>query len=1209
MVASNKKNMVKRAADKSQHLIKKLLKKCWMPLAIVIILMAILFSLFRALTPWAKQYKSNIEQHLSSLLGQSVKINDMETSWYWFEPVLKMNQVTLSDRDDHVVHLKKLLVGIDLFSSLWHWQIQPGVLYVDDVHLTLRQTNNHWDVDGLSNNKQSMTFDSESYLPVLGWVLSQQKIIIKHVSALIYLSDGTLIPIRDLNLTTRHSYGHYQVKGSAKLDQATPTELAIVADMQLDPYALQKASGHAYLSVRHFLPKQWQGLLPNTSYHVKKGIGDLDVWLDLAKGHFFSLQSTVNFDNITVTQEGHSKAHSLPFLRANLAWRTTSKGWELTSDQINLRLDGLEWTDNSLRIAYDKSNHSYDTFVKNLSLKSLLAMDVMWPERMEKLLAMKPMGELHNTRIAVKAGELDYVLTRFTKFGWKGRANIPSVSNISGALYWQPLEGRLELDGENTLIKQHALPPVTFEQLNASLDWKELSNGLRISMDRFVLNRPDLILSAEGTLDNAFSPSANLRLSAEFSAANGRHWLDHIPAEYLKPKLDTWLKKDIKKIDKASGRVTVNGALVDFPFDKLPGEFSIDSYLNGVDLIFAPHWPVSRDIDAHLRIDKRALDAEIFHADLKGVPVEQMSLVINELGLGHDTLLIHGAINAPAEDMEAYVFASPLATHLARLKKIDLFESLGLDLRLEVPLYPESDHILVRGNLAFDKNKAVFHHASNEIKLDNLTGVVQFDEDGLMQGQLKGDVGDDPVTININAVRNPKSITKVNIDGRTSIESLRNRFPLAVFGLLDGRLNIHGLMTLTDNPNDLDKLQITTSMEGVSVDLPEPLGKMAPDVAPLIVDLGFNADKTEFVLSYKDLLFKGSNVDNNDWLWHIKQKSIVANLRYQTTKNILSGNVERLYLDNLMLLNKRLKNSSSPIKPLDIPNLNLTFNDVKLENVDIGNVSLKSTSSLTKWTLDYCKIKSPDYQLNAQGAWTLTGKKSQTNLQADLQLTDLAKTLARCNILPAVEANRGEIQFKGSWPGAIHDFSLNKVVADLRIEIKNGRITHLDKETEGKLGLGKLLSVLSLQTIPRRLKLDFSDLSKGGYSFDEFKGDFTLKNGVMSTQNSYIDGPVAYAGMKGDLNLIKRLYDVDLRVSPYITASLPIVATIAGGPIAGIATWVASKIINKGMQQISAYTYKISGPWNDPIVQQVHMYRKQMQSDKLSSQTEPFNEE
>ena len=130
-----------------------------------------------------------------------------------------------------------------------------------------------------------------------------------------------------------------------------------------------------------------------------------------------------------------------------------------------------------------------------------------------------------------------------------------------------------------------------------------------------------------------------------------------------------------------------------------------------------------------------------------------------------------------------------------------------------------------------------------------------------------------------------------------------------------------------------------------------------------------------------------------------------------------------------------------------------------------------------------------------------------------------------------------------------------------------------------------------MQTIPRRLKLDFSDLAKTGYSFDQFEGQFALNNGVMNTENSSIDGPVAYATMKGELDLDKRLYNLDLHVTPHITASLPVVATIAGGPIAGIATWAASKVLNSGVDKVTGYTYTITGPWLEPVVQQVHIYR------------------
>ena len=1182
-----------------RHILVGQLKKCLMPLAILMIIIAILFSLFRALTPWVKEYKGQIEQHMSVLLGQPVVINDLETSWYWFEPVLKMNQVTLLDKQDHVLKLNKLLVGINLFSSLWHWQIQPGVLYVEDVHLTLHQVNDHWDVDGLNQDKQSMSLESDSYLQILSWVLSQQKIVIKHASAMVYLRDGTLIPLRDLNLTTKHSYGHYRVKGSARLEQKVPTQLALLADMQLDPYALKKASGHAYLSVQHVLPAQWLSFFPDLTYHVKGGEGNVELWLDLVKGTFLSLQSTLDFNHIAWTQDGKIKKHTIKFLQANLAWRTTSDGWRLSGDQIKLSLDGKNWPENTVQLVYKKSQDQYHAFLKQLSLESVLAIDFPWPDNLLPVLAMHPSGELYDSQIEIKAGEPNYVLTRFANFGWKGQGDSPSVNQLSGVLYWQPAEGHLELDGVNTSITtSKKLPPVVFEQLNAAFDWKQLNNGWRVSMDRFVLSRPDLVLSAQGVLDEPLQPSANLRLTAEFSASNGRYWIDYIPSRYLKPKLDAWLKHDVKRVAKASGRLIVNGPLVDFPFDKQPGEFSIDSYVSGVDLFIGKGWPLTSDIDANLKVDKRTLDANIVHANLNEVLVEKLSLVINDIGLGREALLIHGDIQAPADKIKDYVFASPIGTHFRRWKMLDIRDFLGLDLSLEVPLYPESNHVYARGLLTFDNNEVIFHHALNTISLDKLSGTLQFDEQGITNSELIGSLAGDPVAMHIQSIRKPKPYIEANIEGSTSIDLLREKFSMPLLRLMDGHFNIQGLLIIKDNPNDLDHLRISTSLEGVAVDLPPPLGKTAKEAVPLTIDVDFNADKNmEFRVAYKDLKVKASKITNDNWSVKLQQKDVVdADLQYHAGINTVSGNIDHLYLSNVMTFSSRMKANSAAIKLTDIPNFNLTVGAVKLDTVDLGSVNLKSSSNPKQWTLDYCKINSPDYQLTMQGNWQQNGKQNNTQIQAELQLLDLGKALARWNIMPAVEAHRGTVLFKGGWKGAMYDFSLANVIGDMAIVLKSGRITNLDKATEEKLGLGKLLSVLSLQTIPRRLKLDFSDLSEGGYSFDEFKGSFTLKNGVMSTQDSYIDGPVAYVSMKGELDLVKHLYDVDLRVTPYIMAWVPVVVTIAGGPIAGpiagIATWVASKLINKGMQQISAYTYKISGPWLDPVMQQVNIFRK-----------------
>ncbi|HHF7345898.1 TPA: YhdP family protein [Legionella feeleii] len=1279
--------IVKTLPLTQQNAVIKFLKRCWMPLAILIITAAVISSLFRALTPWAKQYKKEVEHHLSTLLGEPVSIHTMETGWYWFEPVIKLKQVSISDGKQKLIKLDKLLVGINIFSSLWHWQIQPGVLFLDELHLTIRQKNGQWQVDGLTGpNKSTMTWDTDTYKPILAWILSQQKIIIKNLSAQVYLQNGTLIPVREFNLTIANRSGRYRIKGKAHLAQTTRTDFQLLAEMYLDPRALNKTVGHAFFSVDDLLLAQWQSFFPQSRIHLLGGKGDIEVWADVGAGQLENVQARLDLDHLAWDDTQTQKNQLVQSLKANLAWNPTKEGWQLAGDHIKLRLGDTLWPENSLLVRYERSNHDYFVFIKNILLQSLCSTSIPWPNNLSTVLAMKPHGQFHDTQVHVKDGGIAYILTRFSKLGWLAQETRLGVDNLSGVIHWQPTEGRLELDGEKTVIDDKSQPPITFETLNAAFDWKELSHGMRLSMERLVLKHPNLLLSAQGVVDEISTNSAgSLRLTAEFSANDAHTWLPYLPVKHLKPKLAIWLKRDVKRIATASGELSVNGLVADFPFDKQPGEFAIKSYLTGVDLIFAPNWPLTKDIEGYLRVNKRALEADIVHADLRGIVIDKGNLSVNDIGLDKETLLIHSKITTDSGKAQSYILSSPLNKKLSVLNMLKMKGPLELDLQLEAPLYPENDDVLALGDLAFINNTVDVHHTLDDVQLNKLNGTLQFDQQGILDSDLKAIIMGYPVAILIKSIRHPEPYTEVRIKGKTTMDVVRSKFNLPVFSLMHGSLWLESLLTLTDDPSDLDHLRIHTSLQGLSIDLPSPLGKLAGVKTPLTIDIDFNPQKAirlrfnydnrlrsdlwfsgskeeyllqkgeilvgdsnqppmeqkqkglrivgalttfdlqewlatweklsdlttkkglidvlnyvEFKLreakiwreNYKDLSVKAMKSTNNSWSIHLEQERLAANLKYQPSTNSLTGVFDKLSLTKQADANKLGEATPWTLKPAEMPNLDLSIHSFQFDGLNLGDVTLKTTRANNLWQLESFKMESPYYQLSAKGQWQQEGKINTTRLRADLHINDLAKSLVSWEISPVVEAHRGDVRFQGSWPGAFHDFSLVNVVGQMGISFKNGRITNLSPETEEKLGLGKLLSILSLQTIPRRLKLDFSDLSQAGYSFDEFSGSFTLAKGVLTTQDSYIDGPVAYASMKGNLDVVKQLYDLNLKVSPHITASLPIVATIAGGPIAGIATWVASKIINQGMQRISGYTYKISGPWRQPVVQQVSIIKK-----------------
>ena len=1201
----------------------KLLKRCRFYLAIAVITFALLMSLIRALTPWIAQYQADIENYFSSLLGHKVVIGHLETGWYWFQPVVKLTNLTISNGHESVMDVHQLMVGINLLSSLWHWQIEPGILYLDKVHLRIRQTADNWNIEGFSSeDSKNSLFNFSSNSQVIALILAQQKLIFKHISAEIYLNDGSLIPIQDFNFIVAQHFGRHQFKGDITILRKKPTFFRVIANLSIDPTALKQTSGEIYLQGHHFQLAQWQSFLEGYPYQPVNGLINGKLWLNLTKGKLSSLQSQLaieQFDLLDVQRQRHFKVDTL---KGNWAWKRAVSGWQLSADQLQLALHGQEWPVNEFLIQYNNKEQSGMLYVRNLLLDSLFAQDFNWPATMKPLLQAKVRGSLQDTQVQVKNNQIQSILSHFSGLGWKGSKNYPMVKNLSGVIQWQPDKGRLELDGQNTLLKLQNKPSILFNELNTAIGWKKANVGWQVALERFVVRRADLLASFTGstTINNdtiartgsiatgmSFipsyhdtsssasqdSPPATIKLKGALSAMKAQRWLKYIPGQHLKPKLERWLKQDIKRIDRLVLEVDVDGPIADFPFDKpvssgKQGIFEINAHLSGLDLFFAPNWPLTRDIEGYINYNKRTLTTDIVYAKLQDIRVDEVNLVVNDLGLDHEVLLVHGQVRTTGAKALTYVLASPLAVKLPLLKLFAIQGMLDLDLKLEAPLYPQNDKILTQGNLIFNDNTIDVNHRLSQFEIEKVRGSLAFDQEGVSDSQLKAKLLGSPVTIEIQSLPKPKSGTQIQVRGKLKMDEMRSKLNNSFLNRFQGEFPLDALLTVNNDPGDLQHAQLSSSLEGVEINLPPPLDKAAATKKPIVLEVDFPTGKgMRGKINYGSLTVDGTKLENGNWTVLIENDLVDGKLNYQVDGNQLTGVLTRLHLPQ----EKGNEPFLSTIKVSDLPNIELQIQDFKYGPWDLGVVDCKATSKKSSWVIDYCKIAAPTYFVQAKGEWIQQGETNQTTTDVNLSISDLGKTLTRWKLTPVVTAKHGEIQFHGQWPGGFQDFVLAKVTGVSLIMLRHGEVTHLDKSTEDKLGLGKLLSLVNLQTIPRRLMLDFSDLSHKGYVFDTFRGNFSLAQGLLSTADSTIDGPVASASITGNLDMVLQLYDVTIKVAPHLTASLPIVATIAGGPIIGAATWVASKIINQGMQKFSAFGYRVTGPWNKPVVKQIDVFK------------------
>jgi uncharacterized protein YhdP len=117
-------------------------------------------------------------------------------------------------------------------------------------------------------------------------------------------------------------------------------------------------------------------------------------------------------------------------------------------------------------------------------------------------------------------------------------------------------------------------------------------------------------------------------------------------------------------------------------------------------------------------------------------------------------------------------------------------------------------------------------------------------------------------------------------------------------------------------------------------------------------------------------------------------------------------------------------------------------------------------------------------------------RQSETR-RTDLKVLDAGKFLAVSVIPDTLKRGSAELQGNATWVGSPADFSVRTLAGQLEIKVRDGQFLKVEP------GAGKLLGVLSLQSLPRRLSFDFRDIFNEGYAFDDISSHLRIARGVV----------------------------------------------------------------------------------------------------------------
>ena len=266
----------------------------------------------------------------------------------------------------------------------------------------------------------------------------------------------------------------------------------------------------------------------------------------------------------------------------------------------------------------------------------------------------------------------------------------------------------------------------------------------------------------------------------------------------------------------------------------------------------------------------------------------------------------------------------------------------------------------------------------------------------------------------------------------------------------------------------------------------------------------------------------------------------------------------------------------NPVKLNQIyPALDITADNFEFDKKKLGSLELIAFPQDDNWSIQKFKLINPESTLTADGVWNKWVRNSNTLLNLSWDIKDLGKTLKRFGHPDTIKGGEGELTGQLNWAGSPHEFNTLALNGNLQFEIRKGQILKVQP------GVGRLLGLLSLQSLPRRLSLDFRDLFSNGFAFDKINATVKIDRGVMSSDNFEMGGPAADVTIKGETNLQKETQQLFVNVMPHISDSLSL-AALAGGPLAGAVAFLAQKILKDPLNKIASTEYQIIGTWDNP---------------------------
>jgi uncharacterized protein YhdP len=265
----------------------------------------------------------------------------------------------------------------------------------------------------------------------------------------------------------------------------------------------------------------------------------------------------------------------------------------------------------------------------------------------------------------------------------------------------------------------------------------------------------------------------------------------------------------------------------------------------------------------------------------------------------------------------------------------------------------------------------------------------------------------------------------------------------------------------------------------------------------------------------------------------------------------------------------------------NVPPLKVTCASCQYDNYNFGEVSftLERADENTLLLKNFI-TKRGNNALAFNAQWQQDNEGSNTRVTGTLATDDVAGEIAQLGYVSIIKDSGVEMQYDLDWQGGPHDFAIATLNGELSTTFDDGYLADVDDKSV------RILSLLSLQSLVRKLSFDFRDIFSDGMFYSELKGSFMVKDGVAYTDNIQMNGTAGDLTIVGNTNINNGNLDYRMSYKPNLTSSLPVLAWIATlNPVTFLAGMALDEVITSTV--IAEINFEVTGNLDDPQFKQV----------------------